>query len=326
VIPSRTLSLAVLGLWLVFLSTMQIPIIQFIEGDPPSIYNTGDGGMTELISALTIYRKVKVVEDLRDVWVYSPESAVLVLAGLSKPLTDLEVESLIKWVGDGGHLVILDEYTTPTSLLWRLGLSMGGTFHDIVQGSCRLGARELKVLFDVYREVIGGETVCSVGNTSVAASKVLGEGKVTVIGDSSIFINEVMRSTYRQSQMSFALDLLDRDTVLFYEGGREFKALPFSPKFVVLIPYYVLKFVAYLTYTGTPYDIVKVVVGTSILLAIVSPRPYLRARRFFGGRRRQGSVVDVKKTFNDFVAVWIEWVGKHGRENRGALSSGREGS
>lgn len=325
-IPSKTIVFATLGIWLVFLSTLQIPLIQFIEGDPPSIYNTGDGGMTDLISILTIYKKVKVAEYLGDVWGYDPKSTVFLVAGLSKSLTDLEVESIARWVESGGYLVVLDEYTTPQTLLRRFGLSIGEAFQDIAQGSCRLGTHELKVLFNVYREVIGGEAICLVGDTVVAVSKIVGEGKITVIGDSSLFINEVMRSQYRQSQMSFALDLLDRDTVLFYEGGREFKSLPFSPRFIVLIPYYILRFVSYLLYTGTPYDVVKIFIGASLVLAIISPKLQLRTGMFSKKQRKLDSTSDIKKTFSNSVAVWVEWVSKLGRESEESSSGSGEGN
>lgn len=325
-IPSRAVALTILGLWLVFLSTVQIPLIQFIEGDPPSIYNTGDGGMTELISSLTLFKKVKVAESLEDMWSYDPESTVFLVVGLSSSLTDLEVESIVRWVERGGHLVILDEYTTPQILLQRFGLSMGGASQDVTQGSCRSGSREIKVLFNVYREVIGGETICSVRNTSVAVSKIIGRGKVVVVGDSSLFINEVMKSQYRQYQMSFALDLLDRDTVVFYEGGREFKSLPFSPKFIVLIPYYILRFAAYMLCTGTPYDIVRIFVGASLVLAIMTPKLQLRTGRLLRKQRRSGSASSINRTFNNSVAVWVEWVSKFGRESKGASSGSGKGS
>ncbi|MEM1623691.1 MAG: DUF4350 domain-containing protein [Sulfolobales archaeon] len=311
-VPSRTLLLSTLALWLVLLSVMQIPFVQSLEGDPPSLYNRSDGGLSELVSAMTIYRKVKVAKSVDDVWAYEPRSSILLILGLDVFPEEHEIHRILKWVERGGVLIVLDELTTPRPLLEKLNLEIGALVSDISLGECYVGGFNRTVLFNVYREVLGGKPICWVGSTPVAAEVRYGSGRVLVFGDSSIFINEVLRSRYRQVHLSFALSLLDRDTVVFYEGGRLVTERFFSPKFLVGIPYYVGKLAQYVILGDPTTGVFRVVAAVLLALALVSPKSLARPPKPSIRRKREKVLPEVDKLFKKYVEDLSNWVNKLG--------------
>ncbi len=316
--PARVPVLSLIALWLVLLSTAQIPLFQSLVGDPPSIYNRGDGGFSELVSIATVYRRVKVVASLDDLWQYDPSSSVLVLSGPDFLPSEREVLQALRWVERGGKLVVLDEYETPGPLLARIGVSVGPLHDGISTGECHLGSHRYPAVFNVYRRIEGGTPVCWVDGVPVAAAVTLGRGSVVVVGDSSIFINELMRSGYRQVQLLLALALLDRDTVVFYEGGRRGSVAVFSPQVLAKVPYYVGRFASYVLLGDSPVDAVRVVVAGVLILAVASPRSLealteLQSRvSGYKYRRRKRGEPSVSLSFKSSVRIWEEWVRKLG--------------
>ncbi len=318
-VPSRVLALSLVALWLALLSTAQIPLVQSLMGDPPSLHNRGDGGLSELLSAMTVYRRVKVIANLDDLWQYDPGSSVLVLSGLDSPPAEREVLQALRWVESGGKILVLDEYETPKPLLARLGASFGPLVAEISVGECRVGGSEYQVLFNVYRGVDGGTPICWVGGTPVAAQVSLGSGSVVVLGDSSLLINELMRSRYRQAHLLLALALLDRGTVVFYEGGRRTAVALFSPGVLVKVPYYLGRLASYALLEDSPAGAVRLVAVGLLILALTSPRSLealaelqRHVSRYKYGRRREGRPA-VDALFKGSVRAWIEWVERLGR-------------
>ncbi|MEM1707040.1 MAG: DUF4350 domain-containing protein [Sulfolobales archaeon] len=312
-IPSRTIVLSILTLWLVFLSIMQIPFIQSLVGDPPSLYNRGDGGLSELVSAMTIYRKIKVARSIDDVWSYEPGSSIMLVLGLDFFPKEYEVLQLLRWVERGGVLIVLDEFTTPRPLLEKLNLEIGTLVSDVSLGECYVNGFNRTILFNVYREVLGGEPICWVGNVPVAAEVRYGGGKVLVFGDSSIFINEILRSRYRQAHLSFALSLLNRDTVVFFEGGRLVTEALFSPKVLVAIPYYVGKFAQHVVLGDPATSVFRVVAAGLLALTLISPRSLEGLSKPSIRRRRKNTLPEVNKLFKESVEDWLSWVNKLGK-------------
>ncbi|MCS7098774.1 MAG: DUF4350 domain-containing protein [Sulfolobales archaeon] len=313
--PSRELLAALAALWIVLLSAHQIPLVQFIAGDPPSVLNRADGGLSELVSTLTVYRRVKIARSFDEIWQYNPGGTVLILSGLDSPPRKRDVSLILEWVRRGGKVVVLDEYTTPTLLLEEIGIGLGSLASDVAVGECRLGSTRHPVLFNVYRGVSGARPICQIGSAVVGVEAVVGEGHLIIIGDSSVFINEVLRSRYRHPQIVFALAIVDRETVVFYEGGREFVEIPFSPKILVSLPYFVGRFAWYTILGGGPVGAVKTVLFGLVLLAIISPRWLTGLSRYtlslkYGRRRSQFSV---DKLFRESVKAWVEWVDRFGK-------------
>ncbi|MEM2006827.1 MAG: DUF4350 domain-containing protein [Sulfolobales archaeon] len=311
--PSRALLLSVAVLWLVFLSIMQIPLIQSLEGDPPSLYNRGDGGLSELVSAMTIYKKIKAARSVEDIWLYDPSSSVLLILGLDFFPKEYEILQILRWVEKGGELIVLDEFTTPRPLLEKVNLSVGQLISDISLGVCCVSGFNRTVLFNVYREVLGGIPICWVSGIPVATEVRHGNGKILVFGDSSIFINEVLRSRYRQAHLSFVLALLDRDTVVFYESGRVFTERLFSPKFLVSIPYYVGKVAEYVLLRDPATGTFRVVITGLLILALISPRSLASLPKPSVRRRRKSTPPEVNILFKEYVEGWLSWVYRIGK-------------
>lgn len=314
-IPSRALLISLLALWLVFLSVLQIPIVQSIVGDPPSVFNRGDGGLSELVSALTVFKKIKAVRNFDEIWQYDPSTSVLLLSGLDNPLRESDASIVLEWVESGGKVVVLDEYVAPRLLLEKVSVSLDSLTSSIALGECRLGSSRYQALFNVYREVLGGSPICWVQNTVVGVEVAIGRGVLLVLGDSSTFINEVLRSRYRHFQIVFALALLDRDTVVLYEGGRAFAEILFSPRGLVLLPYFIGRFAWYTILSGGLIGAAKTIFAGLILIAIVSPRwlTGLTKLAFSFKYRRRSARPSVDKLFRESVRVWIEWVNKIGK-------------
>jgi len=304
---SRSVAISLALLWLVLASSVELYVVGAPKGDVPSLYNMGPGGVSELVSYVSLFKRVKLVVDVGELKQYDPRTSVLLLAGLEKVLGDAEISELLRWVSEGGKLVVADEYLVPLRLLQALNVSLGQVSHSIDLGYCDIGGRGFEVLFNVYREVVGGRALCWAGGVPVAAEVPLGRGTVLVFGDSSIAINEVLRSRYRSAQLSFLLEVLDRETLVVYEGGRLRQKLGGPVGHVVTVVGYLARFFAYLGMPGSPYDFVRLLIVSIAITATVAPRPR------FGAPRRRGSETPVgevptNKRFSEAVAVWVRWV------------------
>lgn len=310
-IPSRTVIVSLAVLWLVFLSIYQIPVIQSLLGDPPSLYNKGDGGVSEFVSQFSIYRRVKAIRDSRDLWQYDPRTSLLLVAGLDKFLDYSEISEVMDWVARGGYLVVMDEYPTPGPLLTRLNISLGAAVTEITLGNCTVGSATFSVLFNVYREVLGGRPICWANGLSVAVELSVGRGRIVIVGDSSIAINEVLRSGYRATQIAFLLALMNRETIVFYEGGRVATEIALSPRSLIALFYYLSKFISYVVYSGAPYGIVGVIIVSVLVITAVFPRPRIGIRRFSESRKAPLKKLDI--LFRESVRAWMEWVDRLGK-------------
>lgn len=295
------------------LTTAQIPLVQGVIGDPPSLYNRGDGGLSELVSITTIYRRVKVVRSADDVWQHDPSTTSLLLSGLDLFLREHEMQQLLRWVEKGGFLVVMDEYRTPQLLYEKINISAGPLVNAVTVGYCTVGAHKYPVLFNVYREVGGGRPVCWVDNAPVGAEVAYGRGRILVLGDSSVLINEVMRSKHRQAQLSFGLALLDRETIAFYEGGRRTIEAWFSPRVLVGVPYYLGRFLWYTILGDSPLGAVKLIAAGLLVLFLVSPGPTAMLAGLARYRRRKSPPPRADILFKESVKVWMDWVNKLGR-------------
>lgn len=309
---SRSVAVSLALLWLVVASSVELYVVGAPKGDVPSLYNMGPGGITELVSYVTLFKRVKLVVGVEELRQYEPRTSVLLVAGLEKSLSDTEISELLRWVSEGGKLVVADEYLVPLRLLQVLNVSLGPASYSIDLGRCTIGGRDFDVLFNVYREVVGGRTLCWVGGVPVAAEVALGRGTVLVFGDSSIAINEVLRSRYRPTQLAFLLEVLDRDTVAVFEGGRLRQRLGGPVGYVTTVIGYLAKFLAYVAAPGTPHDFLRLLVISVAVTAIAAPRPRLEVpRRRRGGVPAAGTPTD--KMFSEAVAAWVRWVEDLGR-------------
>lgn len=304
---SRSVAISLALLWLVLVSGVELYLAGAPKEDVPSIYNMGPGGVSELVSYVSLFKRVKLVVGAEELKQYDPKTSVLLVAGLEKVLGDAEILEVLRWVSEGGKLVVADEYLAPLRLLQVLNISVGPSSYSIDLGYCYIGGKSFEVVFNVYREVVGGRALCWVGGVPVAAEVTLGRGVTLVFGDSSIAINEILRSRYRSTQLSFLLELLDRETIVVYEGGRLRQRLGGPIGYVTMLIGYLAKFFAYLGMPGSPHDFLRLLIISVAVTAIVAPRPRFEVPKRRGSTAPVGET-PINKRFSEAVVVWVRWV------------------
>jgi len=191
-----------------------------LRGDPPSVYNSGGGGLTLVVSVLSAkgYR-IKSVESVGAISALDPVNTVLFVLGPDIPLTPDEVKSIVDFASKGGTVVVMDESENVASLLASIGINVSGYSTSIDEGYCNIMNTSFTVLFNVYAVLSGGAPICWVGSNSVAVLVEVGAGKIYVFGDSSLF-NNYMWSYLRGSTHRLLLNFLVSGfkVVAFYEA------------------------------------------------------------------------------------------------------------
>ncbi len=304
---SRSVAISLALLWLVLVSGVELYLVGAPKEDAPSLYSMGPGGISELVSYVSLFKRVKLVVEFGELKQYDPRTSVLLVAGLEKVLGDAEISEVLRWVSEGGKLMVADEYLAPLRLLQVLNISLGPSSYSVDVGYCYIGGRSFEAIFNIYREVVGGRALCWVGGVPVAAEVPLGRGVVLVFGDSSIAINEVLRSRYRPAQLSFLLEVLDRETIVVYEGGRLRQRLGGPVGYVTILIGYLTKFFAYLGMPGSPHDFVRLLIVSVAVTAIAAPRPRFEVPKRRGSTASVGEV-PTNKRFSEAVVAWVRWV------------------
>jgi len=191
-----------------------------LRGDPPSIYNSGGGGLTLVVGELSAkgYR-IKSVESSEVISALDPANTVLFVLGPDRPLTPDEVKSILDFASKGGTVVVMDESENAVPLLAGIGINVSGYRTSIDEGYCNVMNTSFTVLFNVYTALSGGVPICWVSSNPVAVLVEVGAGRIYVFGDSSLF-NNYMWSYLRGSTHRLLLNFLVSGfkVVAFYEA------------------------------------------------------------------------------------------------------------
>ena len=222
----------VVGLLIVLLiaiGSKDIAIPLLYRYDPPSIYNPGAGGYSELYSILRRdYIDVSTILDLRDLIEYDPDRWILILASPDQSIDPIHVEALNRWVNAGGVAIILDEVGTVDPVLRYFGLELLDLIRDINVARCVIDGREVPIVFNIYSgiEVVEDKgyeisVLCRYGFSVLAISVRVGDGVLYVFGDSSLFINGNPRDVF-DAHISLLKEISGDRGILFYEGDRSY--------------------------------------------------------------------------------------------------------
>ena len=208
----------------------KIPIQVAQRYDPPSVFNYGNGGYSSLylLLARSGYR-VYVVYDTNQLETYPPEKSALILASPDKSLSQDESREILKWVSEGGVALVLDEIGTVNSLARELGVEINVFAGDVAVGECYINGTRYPIILNKFSDIkilsintSNVEGSCYAEGYVVGVLERVGRGQVLVLGDSSLFINAMLRSKEIGANIVFLSNLIrDRD-IVFYEGDRDY--------------------------------------------------------------------------------------------------------
>lgn len=212
-----------------YIYQIQIPLTP--RYDPPSIYNFGGGGYSQfyMILAESGY-KVLSIRDFDQLDSIEPLKTVVIIASPDKPLDPGYVEKIISWISRGGLVLALDEIGTLDSIARLAGYSIGYMNPSITIGECYIGNTSFNIYLNRYSPIrrlenttprTGGE--CYAEGYLVGVLVRLGRGEIFLLGDSSLFINAMLRyNKTLYNMILFKYLVRDRDVIVFYEGDRQY--------------------------------------------------------------------------------------------------------
>ncbi len=219
------LALLILAALLLLFYPKNIYVEGSLVGDPPSVFNVKNGGVSTYFRVKAPLHGLVVIYSFSELEKYSPNHYALFIIGPDRevaPSGELE-----NWVRRGGTLIIMDESDNTRSLVRAFGVEYGSLEREIKLGNCTFNGRVLIVLFNVYRDlkpVHGGCTViCRVRNDTVALETRYGSGRVYVVGDSSLVINELyIKNQNIWDNPLFVDEMIGDRKILVYEGARNY--------------------------------------------------------------------------------------------------------
>lgn len=231
---SRALVFSIIIISLLFFAYSRISIYSLLEGDPPSIYNYGFGGISNYIDKRIFIYKVDIIFGFRNLDSYNPRINTLLIIGPDKPIDEEDIDIILKWTYQGGRTIIADESNSTALLLNRIGISIKSTIWSITKGSCIVNydnVSYIDVLFNVYSILdispnIDASALCVYGDSILAIERPYGEGLFIVIGDSSIIINDVLlKSSLAMNNTLFMDYLIGKRDIILYEGSRIYRSI-----------------------------------------------------------------------------------------------------
>jgi len=208
----------------------KVPIQLSARYDPPSIYNFGGGGYSVLYNSLERSGySVYVIYSTDQLYKYDPGKSVLILASPDKSLSEDDVKRIIDWISAGGYVLALDEIGTLNILAQKIGSEIGIMVPEVVSGECVYNGKIYKILFNKYSPIkiynLSDPSIvgyCYTKDLFVGLFKRVGSGVIFLIGDSSLFINNLLRTKYYVDNLLFLKDVVGDRSIIFYEGGREY--------------------------------------------------------------------------------------------------------
>lgn len=185
--------------------------------------NTGWQGLSDFVSAAQEQDVEVNISDALDWSALSPKDVLLFV----HPTSAIDVDNAARFAVDGGKMLIAIESDAQTELLERLGIQVhqmgeaqreGASFvqdnpalpifkpygqHPLLDGVSHLVANHPAVLVNV-----GGPVVAYPDGAGLVYDMNLGEGKVLVFGDASLFINQMQHVADNARLGQNALDYL----------------------------------------------------------------------------------------------------------------------
>jgi hypothetical protein len=211
----------------------KIPIILSQEYDPPSIFNTGGGGYYIFYTLLIRSGyKTDVIYSMEDLYKIDPETSVLIIASPDTPLSQEDSEKIIIWISRGGFVLALDEIGSLDNLLRKVDVYYGSLIGTVAYAKCVINNKTYEIFLNKYSYIhikdpentsyIG---TCLESGDYVGFLKKIGSGELFFIGDSSLFINNMIyRKSVSENIVLFRDFVGDRE-IIFYEGNRVFKII-----------------------------------------------------------------------------------------------------
>lgn len=193
-----------------------------LEKDPPSIFNRGSGGLSTFASEIALSRDLKIIYSFSELNRISPEHYALLVIGPDQELYDTEY--LDTWISSGGLVIILDELDYSLGLLKSFELGLGDTRSVIDIAMCNVNNMSMPIFVNVFRGIryLEGDVLCVYNGIPVAVSVEYGKGKIVVVGDSSLCINELASKipSWYNLNKQFILLISGERKIAIYEGAR----------------------------------------------------------------------------------------------------------
>lgn len=221
---SKTYIVLIATLALVLIALSSIPIYTVLEYDPPSVFNEASGGLSRYFLDVVFSKGVDIIYSFSELSYYAkPSMYALLIVGPDKDLAD--VKYVVEWVRRGGIVVVLDEYNGSLSLLKYFGFDFGTMISAKASTICELNNTKLVIYLNVFREVkpsTNSTVLCRYGYVPIAVSLNYGNGKIIVVGDSSLIINEIAikASQWYRANMAFIDMLTEWRHLIIFEGAR----------------------------------------------------------------------------------------------------------
>ncbi len=218
-----------------------IEMVGELEGDPPSIFNDGPGGIGNMVKELVNQgAAVYIVNNVNEIEDYDPALCVAFLLGPQVEISRDDAEKILGWVSAGGTLVLADEFYGSRNLMTLLGLGITNTTRSIATGWCVIDGVAMSALFNVYSCIRGvGKPLCSVGSCVTAVSMRYGKGTIFVFSDSSLWIDEEFdarwSSMYETHRMLLNYVTHGKRCVIFVEAYRVYRYLRINPFLVAIV-------------------------------------------------------------------------------------------
>jgi len=211
----------------------KVPIQLTAKYDPPSIYNLGGGGYSILYTLLgRAGYLVNVIYDTNQLSKFDPRRNILILASPDKTLSEEDIENIMRWVSAGGYVFVLDEIGTVNTLTQRVDAIIGYIIPEVSQGECVYNGKTYRIFLNKYSPVITNNIrdpsvigYCYTKDSFVGLFKRVGNGALFIVGDSSLFINTMIRAGYAYYNLILLRDIIGDRGVVFYEGGREYAVI-----------------------------------------------------------------------------------------------------
>ncbi|MEM1526572.1 MAG: DUF4350 domain-containing protein [Ignisphaera sp.] len=323
---SSALFILIILVALIMLSQSATVVWRTLEKDPPSVFNYGPGGVSYFYAdAIIRAGDVNVIYDLSELRSYNPQKYVLILLSPDIPLSDKEVDSVLSWVEIGGTAIVGDEVNTTFLLTSKLGFQQTYRLPALLTSQCYLAngsiIEVLLNVFVIYAPVnasVPFQPICVNEYGPMVYNIVYGRGRIYLMGDSSVVINEIFVKAPASfnNNTAFVYGLVGDKSIVVYEGSRiygyaELRAL--STGFTLLFSFIGMVFSNIMNLGLVPRTIfllVLTLLSTALVMAkFGTPRSL---RKIFKSEQKgvdEKKMFDLSKLLKDIslgVKTWVE--------------------
>jgi hypothetical protein len=198
-----------------------------LEYDPPSVFNDGPGGLSGYVFYATFRKGLDIIFSFTELNYYTnPSRYALLIVGPDKSFSDINY--VLEWIKRGGVVIVLDEYNYSLSLLKYFGFDLGTLFNVKSIAICELNNLNLTIYVNVFREVkppSNSSTICRYGYAPIAIALNYGNGRIIVVGDSSLVINEISIKApqWYTANTAFIDAITEGRNIVLFEGARIYR-------------------------------------------------------------------------------------------------------